>query len=134
MAANIYEPAESELREALGKVQQRLGILHHWTDQWLNRLDDADETVFRLDREAWAAVYADVPSAVPRAMRDRLELLDEQGGLDDDGNTIPPSPRWQALADLIEAKQLEPMRQAACKAKPAKRTRKPKPKGKTEGD
>jgi hypothetical protein len=47
----------------------------------------------------------------------------------DDGD---PPPRWQALNDLCDAKERlaapesHPVREAACEAKPARRTRKPR--------
>jgi hypothetical protein len=129
LAAKTFEPAEVELREALAKVHQRLQMLQVWTDRWIDKLNHADRTVFTFDRSAWDAAYANVPSTVPRTMQRDLELIHEQGGEDDDGVQHPPSPRWQALADLIEAKRAveqvaeesKPKRLAACKANPPKR-------------
>ena len=63
-------------------------------------------------------------------MREHAELGGEGPceELDENGNPeYSPSPRWQALDDLVKAKQVaKSPRQAACEAKPAKRTRKPK--------
>jgi hypothetical protein len=114
MASKTFEPAEAELREALGKVHQRLQNLQSWTDRWLEKLDYADNTVFTFDRPAWEAAYADLDNKIAVAMRDCV------GDEDDD------TARWQALEDLIQGKRaLEQPRRAACATKPAKRTRGP---------
>jgi hypothetical protein len=118
MASKVYEPAESELREALAKVKQRIGVQGWYVDQWISKLDRADAIVFACDRPAWEQAYAQANSDVVRQMRCQLELKDEgpSEDEDEDGNPeFPPSPRWQALHDLIEA--------ATCKTKPAKKTR-----------
>jgi hypothetical protein len=83
--------------------------------------------LFEEDRATWDETHARVDVAVERAMLHDLEDI-ESPYVDDDGVSQPGSPRWQALDALVKAKQAaesEP-RQAACKAKPAKRTRKPK--------
>jgi hypothetical protein len=138
MAEKTFEPAEAELREALGKVQERLYVQEAYVQQWLARIDRADEMVFRFDRPAWDAAYATASSAAPLAMQSRLFGEEPGEEEDDDGNVQPPSPRWAALNDLIEGKRAiekrvveqpvlpEPLREAACEAKPMKRTRKPK--------
>jgi hypothetical protein len=132
MAEKTFEPSEAELREALAKVKQRLLAHEHYVDQWLNKVDRADGIVFAFDRPAWDAAYARVDSKVPLLMREHAEFGGEGPceELDENGNPeYSPSPRWQALDDLVKAKTAIPKsepRQAACKAKPAKRTRKPK--------
>jgi hypothetical protein len=146
MAAQTFEPAEAELREALAKVHERMYVTEGYVEQWLAKIDRADELAFTFDRPAWDAAYASVDCKVVAAMQARRELFGEwEGGEDEDGNVVPPSPRWQALIDLIAAKraaeQAPPdsggaefsshlktpaMREAACRAKPAKRTRKPR--------
>jgi hypothetical protein len=131
MAAKVYEPAEAELREALDKVEQRLALRRWYVGQWIDKLCRADEIVFTFDRPAWDAAYANASSDVPLQMQG--QLFYEEPGEDD-----PPSPRWLALnalweakleaeqaAELVEASDSE-ARIAACKAAPAKRTRKPK--------
>jgi hypothetical protein len=130
MAEKTFEPSEAELREALGKVKQRLLAHQHYVDQWLNKVDRADEIVFAFDRVAWDAAYARIDSKVPLLMREHAEFGGEGPceDLDENGNPeYPASPRWQALDDLVKAKTAIPKsnpRQAACEAKPAKRTRK----------
>jgi hypothetical protein len=130
MAAKTFEPAESELREALGKVRERLFMLGGWAGKWLEKLDQCDATLFERDRAAWDAAYANVSVEVVRQMQERG---DEGPCEDDDGNPTPPSPRWQALDDLCKAQLAAESKQrsAACKTTlPAKRMRKPrKPKG-----
>jgi hypothetical protein len=131
MAAKVYEPAEAELREALDKVEQRLALRRWYVGQWIDKLCRADEIVFTFDRPAWDAAYANASSDVPLQMQG--QLFYEEPGEDD-----PPSPHWLALnalweakleaeqaAELVEASDSE-ARIAACKAAPAKRTRKPK--------
>jgi hypothetical protein len=61
-------------------------------------------------------------------MREWSEMSGE-GPWPEDGEfpATPGEPRWLALEDLVKAKQVaRSPRQAACGAKPAKRTRKPK--------
>ena len=103
MAEKTFEPAESELRAALEKVEQRLTLHRSYLSGWLGRLERADEIVFTFDRPAWDRAYANVHSDVPRQMRARL-FEDGPGEPNEDGNEIPPSPRWQALNDLWETK------------------------------
>jgi hypothetical protein len=120
MAAKVFEPSESELREALAKVEQKLSRLPAMVDQWLARAERADEIVFEYDRPAWTAAYAATGSKVVLAMRDRLVFEDPAD------NDHRPSPRWQAL-NTLALPLPEPSREAACKTTtPAKRTRKPK--------
>jgi hypothetical protein len=130
MAAKVHEPAESELREALATVKQTIANQHHWVTQWLDVLERADRIVFRFDRPAWDAAYQAVDSRVAQAMLPTME----EPTLDDDGNRVAGSPRWQALQSLwqrkLEAEEAaklaaapEPQRLAACSAKPPKRTR-----------
>jgi len=130
MAEKTFEPAEAELREALTKVEQRLSARRDWTLRWRVKFDEWDRSIFEHDRPAWDKAYANdlVDSKVVLAMREWSDMSGE-GPFPEDGEfpATPGSPRWQALDDLVKAKS-EP-RRAACKAKPAKRTRKPKPVG-----
>jgi DNA-binding transcriptional regulator PaaX len=135
MAEKTFEPAETELREALGKVKERLSMRGGGVERWLEKLYEWDARIFERDRAAWDAAYANVGSDVVRQMRERLELMDQGPCEDEDGNQIPPSPCWLAVNELCEAKQAEEaaklaaeseVREAACKTTPAKKTRKPK--------
>ena len=130
MSEKTFEPAEAELREALEKVEQRLSAIGGWVWKWLEKLAELDLALFNCDRAAWDQAYVNVSSKVVLAMREWSEMCGEGPceDKDEDGNPeYAPSPRWQALDDLVKAKQvLKSPRQAACGAKPAKRTRKPK--------
>jgi hypothetical protein len=66
--------------------------------RWFVRLKQADKLVFELDRPAWEQAYARVNSAVVRTM-----LPSSEEG-EDDGSVLPTE-RWQALHDLLEAKE-----------------------------
>jgi hypothetical protein len=119
MAAKVFEPSESELREALAAVERKLSTLAAVVDQWLARAERADEIVFEYDRRAWTAAYAAMNSKVALAMRDRL--VEEPAD-----NDQSPSTRWQAL-NALALPLPGPSREAACEVKPAKRTtRKPR--------
>jgi hypothetical protein len=129
MAQKTFEPAEAELREALGKVKQLLSARQGWLWRWIEKLDELDEEVFKGDCPAWDEAYANVSREVVLAMRERVELAGD-GPSEDADEEYQPSPRWQALDDLVKAKARIPKsepREAACAAKAAKRARKPKP-------
>jgi len=130
MAEKTFGPAEAELREALGKVKQRLSAIGGWTWRWRERLDEEDRWIFGRDRAAWDDAYANLDSKVVLAMREWSEMSGEGPceELDENGNPeYPPSPRWQALDDLVKAKHVaEEPQIAACKTTVAKRRRKPK--------
>jgi hypothetical protein len=121
MAAKTFEPAEAELREALLNVKERLSAKNWWVWKWLEKLDQMDTWIFKDDRLAWDAAYANVRSKIPLCMQKHAELGSEGPGedLDENGNPeYPPSPRWQALNDLYETK-----RKAEQLAAPPKRKR-----------
>jgi hypothetical protein len=139
MATKTFEPAEAELREALGKVKQRLSVHGGYVWKWLERLTKWDAMLFQRDRAAWDQSYATVSVEVVRHMREQAEMAGEGPCEDTDANgnpEYPPSPRWLMLDDLYKAKlaaeaatecEVESkQRIAACEMKPAKRTRKPK--------
>jgi hypothetical protein len=112
MAEKTFEPAEAELREALGKVKQRLSARASWTWRWREKLDEWDRSVFECDRAAWDKAYANVvDSKVVLAMREWSEMSGE-GPWDEDGDmpATPGEPRWQALDDLVKAKARIPNR------------------------
>jgi hypothetical protein len=119
----------AELREAMMDVQQRLDLQRWKLEYMADNIMQADEIMFETDRAAWEAAYARVGSDVPLAMQN-WSCIGEAPERDD----VPGSPRWQALDAILKAKlalpapELEatPMREAACKTTPAKRTRKPK--------
>jgi hypothetical protein len=118
MAEKTFEPSEAELREALAKVKQRLSVHEHYVDQWLEKADRADQIVFAFDRAAWDAAYARADRETILAMREYAELGGEgpSEDLDENGDPeCPPSPRWQALDDLLKAKQPKPKRIAAAR-------------------
>jgi hypothetical protein len=127
MAEKTFEPAEAELREALGKVKQKLSAIAAWTWEWREQIDEWDRSIFEHDRAAWDQSYANVDIKVVLAMREWSEMAGE-GPWDEDGDmpATPGEPRWLALEDLVKAKTAIPKskpHQAACDAKPAKRTR-----------
>jgi hypothetical protein len=105
MADKTFEPAEAELRKALGTVKQRLSVQQGWLWKWLEKIDDLDEMVFKDDRPAWDGAYAKVDSKVVLWMQEQCELAGE-GPQEEDGEfpATPGSPRWKALNDLLEAK------------------------------
>jgi hypothetical protein len=121
--------AASELREEMVRVRNKLRLLCNQTEAWLDWMKAADRTLFEHDRPAWHTAYARIGSDVVEAMQ--RAAYGEEPDEDDDGNSIAPSPRWQALDDLVRTRKLaaEPTRSAACDAKPARRTRKPKREG-----
>jgi hypothetical protein len=122
MAAKLFEPVESELREALAKVQQKLVGRHKMLSHWCAKVERADALVYAFDRPTWDAAYANLPSDVPLAM---LAIVDDE-----------QSARWRVLdqiwdkkymAEEAAAREVAKLREAACDAKPpAKRTRKPR--------
>jgi hypothetical protein len=123
----------AELREAMADVQHVVGVKQWHLGFMTEAIDRADAMLFEKDRAAWDEIYANVDSKVVLAMREWSELAGEGPSEDEDENGNPeysPSPRWQALDDLVKAKaaipKSEPRREAACKTTPAKRTRKPK--------
>jgi len=119
----VFTPSPSELREAMKLARGKLDALAGYAGEWLELLKEADEIIFAFDRAAWDAVYANVDSKVPLAMRGDFYF-------DEDGDK--PLPRFEALNVLWEQKHAAEeaatsARIAACKATPAKRTtRKPK--------
>jgi hypothetical protein len=130
----------AELREAMAKVANSIGISISHLEFVMEAIDRADAMLFEKDRAAWDAAYANGDSKVVLAMREWSELAGEGPSEDEDENgnpEFPPSPRWQALAALIEAKNAEQVKlappperkriAAARKRGNVKRTRKPKP-------
>jgi hypothetical protein len=111
-------------------VEHFIGIQAWHLDFMIERIHTANGMLFEQDRAAWKEAYTNIDSEVVLLMQEWSELMGEGPGDDDDGNSLPGSPRWQAFDDLVKAKAAIPKlgpRQAACEAKPAKRTRKPKP-------
>jgi hypothetical protein len=131
IATQKWTPSPSELVAKMQQAQQKLIATQYWLSQWVDWMDKADRLLCEFDRAVWDAAYANVGSDVVAAMRDLVQVqYDEAPGEDDDGVFVPPSPRWQALDDLHKAKlAAESLPAAACKAKPAKRTRKPQREG-----
>jgi hypothetical protein len=108
MAEKTFEPAEAELREALGKVKQRLSAIGGWTWRWRETLDEWDRSIFKCDRAAWDDAYANVvDSKVVLAMREWSEMSGE-GPWPEDGEfpATPGEPRWLALEHLLKAKRV----------------------------
>jgi hypothetical protein len=127
MAEKTFEPAEAELREALEKVKQRLSARAGWGWRWLKKLDELDEMVFKNERPAWDAAYTNVSREVVLAMRERVELAGDGPSEESDENGNPeyqPSPRWQALDELLKAKPERKRVAAARKRAEAKRSTK----------
>ena len=149
MSEKTFEPSEAELREALATVNQRMKMLPFWIGEWIERLDEADRTVFKKNPPAWQAAYANVGSSVLAEMLERADVAGE-GPCEDEDENDPPSPRWKALKELYDAKfvidypeqakleaeeraalaaeQAKPPPQriaAACKRDEAKRSKKP---------
>jgi hypothetical protein len=132
IATSVFSPSPSELRDAMKLAKEKLSALGGYAGQFLALVNKADEIIFTFDRPTWDAAYADVRSEIPLQMQGLL--FEEEPCTDDDGNAIPPSPRWQALNELWETKHeaeeaaglIEGPRIAACNAAPAKRTRKPR--------
>jgi hypothetical protein len=122
LATQTFCPSPCEVREAMVYVkdiiEKRMGF---WLHPWLRLVERAEQIVFAFDRPGWKAGCGQMDSSVLRAMLDNC--FGEEGGEDDDGNPYPPSPRWQALNDLLKAKK---SKAAACEAKREKRTRKAK--------
>jgi hypothetical protein len=106
LATSVFAPAPSEIRQAMDEVHARLSMQTGRCDKALDLIGRADEIIFVSDRAKWDAAWANVGHDVVAAL---LEYIDEEG--------------------LRQAKQAELVREAACTAKPAKRTHKPKPKG-----
>jgi hypothetical protein len=138
LAEKIFEPSESELREALTAVEQKLRAQRRWVGIWLDQFDDADAMVFAQDRAAWDAAYAGFGSDVAGAMATRLEYRKDKGRQDINGN--PTALRYEAINEIWERKfeaeeaaaALEQQAAsnvveiAACARPSPKRTRKPK--------
>jgi hypothetical protein len=107
MAEKTFEPAEAELREALDKLKQQLSVRKGWLWRWQEKLDEIDARVFKDDRPAWDAVYANVSSSVLAEMAERATMAGEGPSEDRDENGKPEepgSPRWSALKALYDAK------------------------------
>jgi hypothetical protein len=85
-------------------------MLKGWVWQWLMKFDEIDARVFKNDRPAWDAAYANVSSSVVAEMHELVDLSGEGPceDLDENGKPqYPPSPRWSALDELVKAKQPE---------------------------
>lgn len=98
---SVFTPMPAELRREMREANRTVVALANDAERWLNLLRNADRIVFEHDREAWELGYRNVGADVVAAMQDRSE----SGGYeDDDGEEIPPSPRWSALEAMRLAK------------------------------
>jgi hypothetical protein len=57
-ASKVFEPEESELREALANVVGKVRKLERGVDQWIERMCDSDPMMFKIDRDGWQAAHA----------------------------------------------------------------------------
>ncbi|MBR0746189.1 hypothetical protein JQ582_19850 [Bradyrhizobium japonicum] len=89
----------AEFRQAMQDARNSILWLMQHTERWLDLLRISDRVLFEFDRPAWDRAYASVGADVARVMQDS----DEEGYEDDDGEDVPPSPRWAALQAMIEA-------------------------------
>ncbi|MEY9183136.1 hypothetical protein ABIG06_004717 [Bradyrhizobium sp. USDA 326] len=102
---SVFTSAE-EFRKAMLAARGTILHLVSDTESWSGLLRNCDRCVFEHDRVAWDAAYARVGADVARVMQDS----DEEGYEDDDGEYVPPSPRWAALQAMIGAGNEPPSR------------------------
>jgi hypothetical protein len=93
---NAVFTSSKELRDAMQEAHSSIRSLFDDTDRWLKLLKTSDRLVFEFDRDAWNLAYRDVGPDVVREMQER----EEEGYEDDDGEDVPPSPRWAALESM----------------------------------
>ena len=99
--------SQAELRAAMQESEASIKSLVSSADEWMKLLADSDRIVFAHDRAGWNAAYANARSETISAMLVYVEM-DEDASEDDDDEAI--SPRWNALNELRQAKQIEPGR------------------------
>jgi hypothetical protein len=122
LAKSVFAPTPSELRDAIKLAAERINTKAAYVGQFVALADQADAMLFAFDRPAWQMAHAAASQEASLAMRAEAEL----SNYDVEDNAKDGSLRSQALAKVCEAKQPVPVREAACKTTPAKRTRKPK--------
>ena len=122
IATETFEPMPNELRNAIRLVAEKLHDRLRHAQAWLDDLAQAERIIFEFDRKAWANSHRstfEIEQA--RAISLRFE----------DGDERREKARMAAL-DKIEKRlllgrlQAAPARIAACEAKQAKLTHKPK--------
>jgi hypothetical protein len=124
LAKQVFTPTPSEVRDAIKLAAERVDTKTAYVGQFIALADQADAMLFLFDHPAWQMAHASASREASLAMRAEAEL----SNYDVEDNAKDESPRSQALAEIISAKQQLPVRQAACKTLPAKRTtRKPSP-------
>lgn len=90
----------AELRTSMQDARQTIVHLVNAADRWIELLRASDRVVFEFDRAGWLQAYDDVGADVVGLMQHSEETGDED-------ENVPPSPRWAALNQLLQAKQIE---------------------------
>ena len=114
IATKVFEPSPSELREACCLARQKLAVACGYVEQWLARLDAAEEILLEFAPKEWASAYrsnADRLAAleVVRFGLDKDDLSDELAAIE--AKIEPPTPKPQ--------KKLSPKRKAKTQAEAA---------------
>jgi hypothetical protein len=103
----------AELREAMAKEAKFISRDVWHLEYMAAAIGRADDMLFEKDRATWDETHVRVDAAIERLMLSELEDL-ESPYVDDDDVSQPGSPRWQALDEMLKAKQQpEPTRLAA---------------------
>jgi hypothetical protein len=108
-------------------VQGELRCMRMHVRAWLDKLVAADARLFDTDRSAWRAAYARLGSDVALAMTSYADDRSERGAELEAIYDAKDKAEQAKLAwiEPVPEPEAEP-REVACKATPAKRTRKTK--------
>jgi hypothetical protein len=130
IVTNKFPPRAAELHEACCEADYKLAVAERTVDELVEHVRRHDAVLLAFARDEWERPYL---THQYRPVLDRMLELHAIWGIDsetwdqedDDGNPLDP---FQALVWAEQAKLAlpEPPREAACEAKPVKRTRKPK--------
>ena len=123
IATSTFAPAPTELREAIRLATDKLGERVGRAQTWLHDLTKAERIVFAFDREAWAGAL--VTRDCLKGGR-AISLIEEPIDNKDERRETERMAALDAIEKQLLLGQAAPARIAACEAKQAKLTHKPK--------
>jgi hypothetical protein len=95
VATSVFTPSPAELRSAMKRARDSLGMLARYAESFAELIGHADEMVFAVDRPAWDSAYTSVSANVITAMRDSID--------DDDARVAALDQLAKAKLSAIEA-------------------------------